>query len=121
MSLAVLLGVGALGGAGAVARFALDGAVSGRVGRAFPSGTLLVNLLGAFALGVLAGVALGASAYRLLATGLVGGFTTFSTWMLESHRLGEEGRLRLGALNLVGSLIVGLLALWAGRRLGRVL
>ena len=79
-----LAGIGLLGGVGAIARFLLDGAISTRLGRGFPYGTLVVNIIGAFALGVVAGVALSADATRLVATGLLGGFTTFSTWMFES-------------------------------------
>ena len=121
MSVAVLAAIGALGGAGAIARFLLDAAVAGRLGRGFPYGTLAVNLSGSFALGVLAGAALDGDAYRLAATGLIGAFTTFSTWALESHRLGEDGRLRVGALNFAVSLALGLLATWAGRHLGAAL
>lgn len=121
MSVAVVIGIGLLGGAGAVARFLLDGAVAARAGRAFPWGTLAVNLSGAFALGVLAGAALSGDAYRLAATGLLGAYTTFSTWALESHRLGEDGQLRIGALNLAVSLVLGVVAAWAGRHVGAVL
>jgi fluoride exporter len=115
---AVALGAALLGGVGAVARFLLDGAVSRALGRrAFPYGTLAVNLSGALALGVLSGAAVRGDAYEIFGVGLVGGYTTFSTWMLESHRLAEEGegRERLAALNLVGSLALGLLAVWVGR------
>jgi fluoride exporter len=121
VSLPVLLAVGVAGGLGAVARFLLDGAVGRRLGRDLPFGTLAVNVSGAFALGVLAGAVLTGDAYRIAATGFVGAYTTFSTWMFESHRLGEDGRLRAGALNLVVSLAAGLLAVWAGRRLGSAL
>ena len=121
MSVAVLAAVGALGGVGAIGRFLLDGAVGGRVGGAFPFGTLAVNLSGAFVLGLLAGVALGTDAYREVGTGLVGGYTTFSTWALESHRLGEDGELRLGALNFVSSIALGVGAAWLGRALGGAL
>jgi fluoride exporter len=121
MSVAVLLGLGLLGGVGAIARFVLDGAVSARTGRTFPFGTLAVNVSGAFLLGLLAGAAVAGDAYRLAATGLLGAFTTFSTWALESHRLGEDGRLRLGALNFAVSLALGIGAAWLGRRLGAAL
>jgi CrcB protein len=113
--------VGALGGLGALARFLLDGAVAGRLGRSFPFGTLAVNISGALVLGVLAGAALGDDTFRLLGTGFVGAFTTFSTWVLESHRLGEDGQLRLGALNFLVSLALGVAAVWLGRELGGVL
>jgi fluoride exporter len=118
VSAAVVLGVGVLGGVGAVARFLLDGAVSRRAGRAFPYGTLAVNLSGAVALGVLAGAALSGDAYKIWGAGLIGGFTTFSTWMLESHRLAEEGRGAMTLLNVAGSLVLGLAAVWIGRQLG---
>ncbi len=121
MSAAVVLAVGVVGGLGAIARFLLDGAVSARVPSAFPWGTLAVNLSGAFLLGVLAGAAVGADAYRIAGTGFLGAFTTFSTWMLESHRLAEDGRWRLAAANLLGSLALGLLAVWLGRELGAML
>jgi CrcB protein len=116
VSLAVIAGIGLLGGVGAIARFLLDGAVSARAGRSFPWGTLVVNLTGAFALGFLTGK-LSGDAQLLVGTGLLGGYTTFSTWMFESHRLGEDGALRAGVVNLLGSLILGILAVWLGRTL----
>jgi CrcB protein len=117
LSLAVVLGVGLLGGAGAVGRFLLDTAVSRRLGGAFPFGTLAVNLSGAVVLGLLAGAALGDDAYEVWGVGLVGGYTTFSTWMLESHRLAEDGRDGLAVLNIALSLVLGVGAVWLGRSL----
>jgi fluoride exporter len=117
----VLLAAGLVGGLGAILRFLLDGAVGRRVGRAFPFGTLAVNLSGAFVLGVLAGAALSDDAYRVAGTGLIGAFTTFSTWALESHRLAEDGRAPLGALNFAASLVLGVTLAWAGQRLGAAL
>jgi CrcB protein len=117
VSVVVVLGVGILGGAGAIARFLLDGTITGRLGRAFPYGTLAVNVLGSLVLGVLVGAALSGDAYRVAGTGLIGAFTTFSTWALESHRLGEDGQLRLGIVNFAVSLVLGVGAAWAGRRL----
>ncbi len=121
MSPLVLLAVGSVGGVGAIARFVLDGAVSARVGREFPYGTLVVNLAGALMLGLLLGLTLGQAGYRIAGTGLIGAFTTFSTWTLESHRLGEDGQLRLGVANFAISLIVGIVATWVGRRIGAAL
>jgi CrcB protein len=121
MSLALIAGIGVAGGVGAIARFLLDGAMAARLGTEFPYGTLAVNLTGAFVLGMLAGATLSDDAYRVAATGLIGAYTTFSTWMFESHRLGEDGRLRLGAANVAVSLVLGLLAVWAGRHLGAAL
>ena len=111
MSPALLLGIGALGGIGAVLRVAVARRVGG------PKGTLVVNLTGAFALGVLVGAAVSDDAERLLATGLLGAYTTFSAWMLDTHRLGR----RAGAANVAVSLALGLLAVWAGRELGAAL
>src|SRR5439155_4055304 len=84
----VWIGVALLGGAGAVGRLVLDAAVSERAGDAFPWGTLVVNLSGAFALGLLAGADVAGDALLLAGTALLGSYTTFSTWMLESQRLG---------------------------------
>jgi fluoride exporter len=117
VSAAVALGIGLLGGVGAVARLLLDGLVSERAGAAFPWGTLVVNTSGSLALGIVAGAALDGDAYRLAGTGVLGAYTTFSTWMLESQRLAEEGRGRLAALNVAAGLAVGLAAVWIGRAL----
>ena len=121
MSAGVLLGLGLLGGCGALARFLLDGAIAARRGGPFPFGTLAVNLSGAFVLGLLVGAKLGGDAYALAGAGIVGAYTTFSTWMLETHRLAEEGRTRAAAANLATSLALGLLVAWAGRALGGLL
>lgn len=121
MSPALLLAVGVLGGTGAIARFLLDGAVARRFGRDFPYGTLAVNLSGTLALGLLVGAALTGDAYRIAGVGLLGAYTTFSTWALESHRLGEDGRLGLGALNFAVSLVLGVGTAWLGRHIGAAL
>jgi fluoride exporter len=116
MSLAVFIGVGLLGGLGAVARVVLGAAVDARAGSPFPWGTLVVNVTGAFTLGVLAGAGLGGDAYTLAATGFLGAFTTFSTWVVDARLLGA----RLGAANLAAAFVLGLLAVWVGRELGRL-
>ena len=117
MSAGVWIGIGLLGGLGACARVLLGAAVDRRADSPFPWGTLAVNLSGALAIGALAGAGLGDDAYALAAVGFLGGFTTFSTWVVDSRLLGA----RLGAANLAVSLALGLLAVWAGRELGAAL
>lgn len=102
------VGLAALGALGALGRFTLDGAVSGRWPSDFPFGTLAVNLSGSFALGVLVGLGLTGDARLVLGTGLLGAYTTFSTWMVEAQRLGEDGEWRLMWLNLAGPMVAGL-------------
>ncbi len=118
MSPLVLVAVAVVGGFGAVARYVVDGSVAGRLGREFPYGTLVVNLSGSFVLGVLVGATLSADAYRIAGTGLIGAYTTFSTWMFESQRLAEDGELAFAGLNIAVSLVLGVLVAWAGRELG---
>ncbi|MGO9490185.1 MAG: fluoride efflux transporter CrcB [Solirubrobacteraceae bacterium] len=112
---ALWLGVGALGGVGALARFMLDSYVSGASGARFPLGTLLVNLTGSVLLGLLVGVALSGNAYLLAGTALIGSYTTFSTWMFESQRNAEDGRGVVLVANLLLSLALGLAAAELGR------
>jgi CrcB protein len=115
------IAVAALGGAAALARFLLDSAVAERAAGPFPAGTLAVNLSGAALLGVLAGAALHGVALTIVAGGGVGSYTTFSTWVFESQRLGEAGRAGLLWLNLGLSLAAGLAAVTVGHWLGGAL
>jgi CrcB protein len=118
MSALTWIGVAALGGVGAVARFGLDAVVSARVGAAvLPVGTLVVNVTGAFALGALSGAGVGGDALLLAGTATLGSYTTFSTWMLETHRAAEDGDSGAAALNIGLSLALGLAAVAAGRAL----
>jgi CrcB protein len=112
------LGVAVLGGLGALTRVLLDAAVSSRAVGRFPLGTLVVNLSGATLLGLLVGISLGGDAYLLAGTAVLGSYTTFSTWMLESHRLAEDGQWRLLAANILLSLLLGVAAAAAGRLIG---
>jgi CrcB protein len=118
VSAALTVAVAALGALGALARFVVHEAVAARAGRELPFGTLVVNISGSFALGILVGAALSTDAERILGTGFLGGYTTFSTWMLDSERLGDDGRRTAAALNVAVSLIAGVLAVWLGRALG---
>jgi CrcB protein len=110
--------VGLLGGVGAVARFLLDGAVSSAGGGRFPLGTLAVNLTGSVVLGALVGAAVKGDAYLLAGTAAVGSYTTFSTWMFESHRAAEDGEPWVAFANILLSLALGLAAAKLGRAFG---
>jgi CrcB protein len=114
----VWVGVGVLGGLGAIARFLVDGLVSARAGGGFPIGTLAVNVSGAILLGLLAGLAVHGDALLLAGTAVLGSYTTFSTWMLETHRLAEDGQGAAALANIVISLALGIAAAALGRWIG---
>ena len=120
----VLVGLG--GFAGAVARWAVDGWLSERNPTAFPIGTLVVNLTGTFLLGVLFAWViernvLPAEVRAPLMIGFLGAYTTFSTFMLESWRLIEDGAWALAVANLAGSVVLGVVAVLGGFAVGRLL
>jgi CrcB protein len=115
------VGVALLGGLGALARFRLDAAVQRRAAGEFPFGTLAVNLVGAFCLGLLTGLSVTGGALLLSGTAALGSFTTFSTWMLETERLAEEGEGRLAAASVAVTLGAGAVAAMLGWLLGAVL
>jgi fluoride exporter len=115
MTVAVWTGVMLIGGVGAVLRFLVDRAVSKRVGRPFPFGTLAVNLSGAMLLGFFAGLALSPHVALLAGTAFVGSYTTFSTWMLETHRLNEERQVWPAVANIVVSIVLGIVGAMLGQ------
>jgi len=117
----VWIGVGVLGGGGAIARSRLDSFVQLRSAGELPRGTLAVNVLGSFCLGVLTGAGVSGEALLLGGTAVLGSFTTFSTWMFETERLAEEGEDRLAITNIAVSLVAGLLAAVIGWALGAAL
>ena len=120
----LLVGLGGFGGA--VLRWLVDGWVSERNPSALPLGTLVINLTGTFVLGVLFAWIIERNVLppdvRLpLMVGFLGAYTTFSTFMLESWRLVEEGAYGLATANLVGSVVLGLVAVVAGLAVGRLI
>jgi CrcB protein len=117
----VWLGVGVLGGVGALVRFLLDGFVSERARGGFPWGTFAVNVSGALLLGLLVGLALRGSAFVLAGAATLGSFTTFSTWMFETDRSVEDGQVPVAVLNVVLTLLIGAGAAELGRQLGGTL
>jgi fluoride exporter len=113
----------ALGGAfGALARYGLDEWIGRRTG-AFPWGILVVNVTGAFLIGFVTeavGPRFEAGWVRpLLVTGFLGAYTTFSTLSLDTYRLLDRGELDQALANMLGTVVLGLLAVWAGLRVGQ--
>ena len=118
----VLVGIG--GFFGAAARYLVDGWISQRSGGAYPWGTLVINQSGSFLLGVLFALtieraALPADIRAPVMIGFIGAYTTFSTWMLESWRLIEDGALIAAVGNLGGSVVLGVVAVVLGVWVGR--
>ena len=117
--------VGLAGLAGTLCRYWLSGAVARRYGEAFPAGTLAVNLLGCFAAGLLFQLmqergAFSETARAAAFVGLLGGFTTFSSYGLQTFELLREGRVGPAALNVVASNLLGVLMVCAGYALAKL-
>ena len=112
----------AIGGAlGSIARFWLSGAVAQRFGETFPAGTLLVNVSGCFVIGFLAALTgpegrvwASPTLRQFLMIGVLGGYTTFSSFSLQTLALVRDGEWIYAGLNTLGSLILCLLAVWVG-------
>ena len=122
----MLLAVAAGGAAGAVGRYLVMSGVGHLFGTGFPLGTIVVNVLGSFALGVL--VELSALAWSpapelraLLVVGVLGAFTTFSTFSMDAVLLFERGNLGLAALYIVSSVVLSIAAFFAALLLLRSL
>ena len=120
-TIAVLCG----GAAGAVCRFKLNAAIMSGLTMTFPLGILCINVLGGFLMGLLQGAMKRSGkpftvGYSLLGTGFLGGFTTFSTFSLESLTLLEKGKWLLGGSYMVLSVVLCLLGAALGQRLSRI-
>jgi CrcB protein len=113
----VMLG-SALGGG---ARYFVSGFAAQHVGETFPTGTIIVNVTGSFIIGFFATltapdgrVFVRSDARQFVMTGLCGGYTTFSSFSLQTLYLARDGENWLAALNIVLSVVLCLLAVWAG-------
>jgi CrcB protein len=118
MSSWVWVGVALLSGIAAIGRFLLVRLVSSRLKGVFPLGTFAVNMTGTLLLGLLAGLAVEGDALVLTGAATLGSYTTFSTWMLETHRLAEDSKTLAAAINILLSLLIGICALALGRAIG---
>lgn len=119
--------VGCGGFLGSVLRFLLAGFVQRIIGGAlFPYGTLTVNILGCLVIGLLTGLhevhgILSAEARAFLLVGILGGFTTFSTFGYETFQMLRDGQSTAAALSMGAHLIVGVGAVWAGNTLAKLI
>ena len=119
MTRVFLIGVG--GFLGSVARYTLSGTIQGFVrSETFPFGTLAVNILGCFAVGLVSYLAEARGAFTadtraFIVVGFIGGFTTFSAFGNETINLFRDAERWLGSLNVVAHVVLGLGAVWAGR------
>jgi CrcB protein len=117
----------ALGGAvGAIARYQLAAMIQARIPAGFPLGTFAVNVTGCFVMGVATTLLTERLVVHpnwrfLIPIGFVGAYTTFSTFELETFMAINEGSWLIGTANVVGSMVAGYVALWAGIVLPRVL
>jgi CrcB protein len=126
MQAILLVFVGA--GLGGVLRHVIAMAAARALGNDFPYGIFFINVTGSFVMGLLvgwlafrAGEGWTRQAQLFVATGVLGGYTTFSTFSLDSFRLIERGQITLATLYIVGSVVVGIVGLWAGLALVRSL
>jgi CrcB protein len=107
------------GGVGALARYVLGVEIAARAGGRFPLGTLVINISGSFLIGLL--MTLLTERFQphpnwrlLLVVGVLGGYTTFSTFEYETFRAVQDGSKWIGMLNVLGSVILGYIAVWIG-------
>lgn len=116
--------MGLAGGIGTLARYALSGWIARRAGETFPLGTLVVNLAGCFLIGLLFHLfeerfLVDPLLRVVILAGFLGGFTTFSSFGLQSFTLLRDGQVFLAGLNIFVSNLAGLFCVWAGYQLAR--
>ena len=117
--------IGLAGLVGTLGRYALSGVIARRFGETFPTGTLLVNVAGCFLAGFLFYLMqerflVSQTMRTVVMIGLLGGFTTFSSFGLQTFTLLKDGEFWFAAVNIVGSNLLGLLMVWAGYTLAKV-
>ena len=120
MNALAFLAVAMGGGLGAAFRLLVDGSINTSREYRLPVGTLTINITGSLLLGLITGLSahLGALPVAILGTGVMGGYTTFSTASFETVRLARNGRINAAALNGLGMLVISVAASAAGIALG---
>lgn len=114
----VWMAVAVVGGGASIGRFLVDTGISERAGRELPYGTFVVNITGALILGLLNGLAIGGDVLVVAGTATIGSYTTFSTWVFETHRLAEDRELRGSLANIAVNLLAGFVAVLVGHSIG---
>ncbi|WP_226580047.1 fluoride efflux transporter CrcB [Halobacillus litoralis] len=117
MSHLLLVGIG--GFVGAIFRYSLAGWVNKQKNTSFPMGTMVVNLFGSFLLGILIGIGPGSLWISLAGTGILGAFTTFSTFKLEAIQLHLKRKWKMFLYYLIISYTIGLLFAFTGYNIGQ--
>jgi CrcB protein len=120
----IAVGIAVFGALGALARYGVDGISRQRLGAGFPWGTFTVNVVGSLAIGLVFALLLGRADVpdwlkMAITTGFLGGFTTFSAFSLQTHRLLAEGAYGLAVAYVIGSVTAGLAAVALGVLIGR--
>ncbi len=122
----VIVFIMTFGALGCLARYCISGWIYDLLGSNFPYGTLIVNIMGAFLIGLvmefgLRSTLLSVSLRTGLAIGFLGGFTTFSTFSYETFRLLEDGSFFVAAVNVLASVFICLVFTWLGIHTARLL
>jgi CrcB protein len=117
--------IGLAGFIGTLSRYGLSGIVARKYGETFPTGTVVVNLIGCFLVGLLFYLLqerflVNQTVRTVIMIGFLGGFTTFSSYGLQTFTLLRDGEFGFAVLNLSASNIVGLVLVWAGYSLAKV-
>ena len=119
--LQMYLAVAAGGALGTAARYFLSGMVAGAFGETFPFGTLIINVTGSFVIGFFAGLTgpdgrllVGGTARQFVMTGICGGYTTFSSFSLQTLNLMNDREWFYAGLNVLGSVLLCLIFVWLG-------
>jgi len=122
----ILLAIAVGGGTGALLRHLMNHVVQARFGAAFPIGIFLINVVGCLAIGLVAGLIASARIHvgeigrAFIVVGVLGGFTTFSSFGLDTFTLARGGQLGAAAFNAIGQVALGYAAVWAGYALAHV-